>query len=83
MRVLWQNLGVSTIRSVWGLGLLACLTFVPVRANAAETVASKFFAKHCTSCHGAKKPKARLSLHDFSEDVDFKKEGRKWQKSWR
>lgn len=38
-----------------------------------------FLAKHCTSCHGAKKKKGDLRLHDINSDLANAKDLKRWQ----
>ena len=38
-----------------------------------------FLEKHCVECHGAKKQKADLALHEFRDDLSVLKARRRWK----
>lgn len=43
-----------------------------------ESQARQFFKSNCTSCHGEKKQKADVTLHDIGMDFGSAEEGRRW-----
>ena len=43
-----------------------------------ETHARQFFKSNCTSCHGEKKQKGDVTLHDLKMDFASAEEGRRW-----
>ncbi len=50
--------------------------------NAAEPFAKTgvaFLEKHCTSCHGAEKHKADLTLNQYRDDLSLLKQRKKWK----
>ncbi|HYE97384.1 MAG TPA: DUF1592 domain-containing protein [Planctomycetota bacterium] len=45
----------------------------------ADAVLKPIVAKHCLSCHGAKKPKADLDLTPFTTEASVRAKGKLWQ----
>ena len=62
---------------------LLFVAFFASAVTAAEEPFSKvgvaFLEKNCTSCHGAEKHKADLTLHQFHDDLSLLKQRRKWK----
>ena len=47
-------------------------------AEAFESRSRQFFATNCTTCHGEKKQKADVTLHDIGMDFGSAEAGRRW-----
>ena len=47
--------------------------------DAFAKVGVAFLEKHCVSCHGPKKQKADLALHEFRDDASLLKNRKKWK----
>ena len=43
-----------------------------------ESVGTAFLEKHCVACHGAKKQKANLVLHKFTDEISVLRARRQW-----
>ncbi len=88
MRVFMPEITAAVVRFVLfaagcHLGLVGWLGFpdqAPGQANSPDVNIGHFFAKHCTSCHGAEKPRGDLSLENRSVQSDMKKHPQVWQK---
>lgn len=69
----------------WLRAAFFSLAFHAVAAWAQEPPApfaaagAAFLEKHCTSCHGAEKSKADLTLHQYRDDLSLLKNRRKWK----
>ena len=52
----------------------------PTASNASEfaSQATEFLSAHCTTCHGEKKQKADVSLHDIVADFETADESQRW-----
>ena len=70
-----MNLRISitfTVALLLGGGALA-------EAPPFSQVGVAFLEKHCVECHGAKKQKADLALHEFRDDLSVLKARRRWK----
>lgn len=62
---------------------IAPLSLLAAVATAADAPFAKtgvaFLEKHCVSCHGPKKQKGDLALHEFRDDASLLKSRKKWK----
>ena len=68
-----HRIAITTAASL----LLACGALADTPQFAQAGVA--FLEKHCVECHGAKKQKADLALHEFRDDLSVLKARRRWK----
>ena len=65
---------------MWSRASIALLAIATAQAFAQDftSEATTFFAQHCTDCHGAKKSKGDVTLHDLATDFAAPEESRRW-----
>lgn len=62
--------GIWVVAGVFCLALLSLSATAATNTSAFEPQAKQFFKSNCTKCHGEKKQKGNMTLHDL--EVDFK-----------